>query len=195
MASPWDIMSAQLRRGEELVWADRPRNKIAHMKKNKVTALFGVPFLAFAVFWTYTALTMTDDMRSGSAFNGDMFESVFGWIFPLFGMIFVFVGIGLVMSPLTAWATARNTIYGLSDQRLMIFNNGPKKTLRSWTYDDVNGIERTMESDGQTGALYFIEETSRHDGKTITTQIGFEGIENPQRVEETLLDLKEKAQN
>lgn len=193
MKSPWDIMSAQLRRGETLVWADRPKDLSIHMKKNGSTALFGIPFLAFAVFWTYTALTMTEDMRSGSTFGGGTFESVFGWVFPTFGMIFVFVGIGLVLSPLTARAKARQTIYGLSDQRLMIFDNGRTKKLRSWTFDDVSSIERTMSEDGRTGTIYFTEETHTTNGKRTTTQIGFVGIEDPARLESTLFDLKEKA--
>ena len=103
---PLQEAQRQIASGEKLVWAERASaGKVA--LRRLPTALFGIPFFGFAVFWVTMASSMTQDADGPFQF------------LPLFGMIFVVVGAGMLLSPLWGYAIGMNTTYAITDRRLI----------------------------------------------------------------------------
>ena len=71
--------------------------------------LFGIPFTAFAFFWIAVA----------GAFRFPGVPGPFG-LFALFGIPFVIVGLGLLMSPFWMYLKARRTAYAITDRRALV---------------------------------------------------------------------------
>jgi len=189
--TPWDVMEKQLRSGETLIWADRPVDLLAHAKSIVVQSIFGIPFLAFSVFWTYSAMDITSGIDSG----GDGIGNIIGSVFPLFGLVFVVIGLGLVLSPVWAALKARRLVYGATDQRLMIRNELPTTSLRSFPLVDLGPLERQGAEDGP-GTIYFAKDVkSNNNSRGVSViKVGFIGINDPMRLEQEIENLRKKSQ-
>ncbi|MEM1039224.1 MAG: hypothetical protein AAGI12_07105 [Pseudomonadota bacterium] len=186
--TPWDTMERQLQRDETLIWADRPVDLVAHAKTKIVQSVFGIPFLAFAIFWTTTATNMTAGISS------DGIGDAIGTVFPLFGWVFIIVGAGLVLSPVWAALRARKMIYGLTDKRLMIRQELPTTSLRSWPIRDLGPLEREgADTDSGTGSVFFAKDVkSNNNSRGVTvTRVGFVGVRDPKRLEEEIETLRQ----
>jgi hypothetical protein len=175
------LVRHELRPDEKLLWVERPGGG-GLARTESVKALFGMPFLAFALFWTY--------MAGGEAWlDGEVSPSGF---FPLFGLVFVAVGLGMVLSPLWAWFRARWIAYAISDQRLIIISSFPVHRVRSYAPMDIQELERTDRGD-RSGDIVFRREqagSGRWNRSYQTKRIGFFGIPDVRRVEDMVRDLK-----
>lgn len=180
----WPLQEAQrqIDHGEKLIWAERAgAAKVAF--RHLPTALFGIPFLAFSIFWTVMASSMT----SGES-------GMFG-LFPLFGLLFVAVGAGLVLSPFWGYAVGVGTVYAITDQRLMVLRKFPRYSVESYEPEDIGRITRT-EGSGGRGDVIFREEMRRGSrGRTRTHRIGFFGVPHVRRVEDEVRKLKSKSRS
>ena len=163
------LIRAELAPGEKLVWTSRPQ--VARSALLAVPmVMFGVVFGGFGLFWV------------GSA---SQFDSGF---FPLFGLPFCLIGVGLIFSPgWIAWKALR-TRYAITDRRAILceprFLAGIE--TRSYTADALANIVRTQRGDG-SGDLIFEEIRTRdHKGHTRTTRRGFEAIADVRGVENLL---------
>ena len=178
--SPADVIEPELLKGERLLWADRPISVKAHFLRALPMFLFGIPFLAFALFWTGLASSMSNP-RSGSG-PADMFGS----IFPLFGIPFILVGVGLLVWPLFSAFRQNRTVYAVTDQRLIIREDILRPAVRSWPLSQAETMERVGDAQGP-GTVYFTEKVQRTSkGGTYTEKIGFIGIDQPKRLEELI---------
>jgi hypothetical protein len=165
--SPFVIAQREMRPGEKLVWAERPRpGALAHA--GLTTALFGIPFLAFALFWTF--------MASGATASGGI-----GVVFPMFGLPFIGVGLWLVGTPLWAAQRAQSTIYAITDQRLVIMRTGATSEVQSYGPEDFDSLDRRERPDG-SGDIVFRNENLIRRGRNATyvtnNKIGFFGVPN-----------------
>ena len=88
-------------RGEKLIWSGRPSPIAYARRKGTRTFLLGIPFLAFALFWV---------AKASEAPGG----------FWLFGIPFVLIGCGLVLSPLWFYFRAGRTAYALTSTRAIV---------------------------------------------------------------------------
>ena len=175
------IVRLELRPDEKLLWAHRPAGA-ALARTELVKAVVGIPFLAFALFWTY--------MAGGKAWLSG--EPSLSGLFPLFGLIFVAVGLGMVLSPLWAWFRARWIAYAISNRRLIIISSFPVHRVRSYAPVDIQELERT-ERGNRSGDLVFRREqpgSGRWSNSYHTRRIGFFGIPDVRRVEDMVRDLK-----
>jgi len=177
--TPWEMMPRELQRDETLIWADRPVNLMAHARTMWFQALTGIPFLAFALFWTWSAASAIGD-------TGDLF----GKTFPLFGLIFIFAGLAMILSPVWAVLKAKRVVYGLTDHRLIIRQQLPSTSLRSWPIANLGPLER--EGEGRTGNMIFALDTNKswHNNGSSLVRIGFVGIPEPKRLEQAIEDLR-----
>ena len=157
------LIDAELASGETLLWAGQPApGRMARM--GIAPMLLGIPFTAFALFWTAMAGGMalifhgvgTGLSRNvpGSAPLAAPFTLVS--FFPLFGLIFVAVGIGLLLSPLWLSLKAGRTVYAVTNQRVLLWTGnlwgGP--TVRSLSPAQLGDRMRTQAADG-SGDLVF----------------------------------------
>jgi len=171
------IAMSQLESGERLLWSGSPSPGAMAMSGLPVS-LFGVPFLAFACFWIWGAWTGVT--RGGHAPGPFLF-------FPLFGVPFVLVGLGLVAAPLFAYLGARQTVYAVTDKRAFILVGLGVKNVRSFYHADVGELTRFEKADG-SGTLWFAKRLFTTSSGVNTARIGFVGIPNVRQVEQLIRD-------
>lgn len=94
--------SSSLESGERLLWTGIPKQGILFRKSDLIVIPFSIFWCGFAFFWMYMA-------AQGGGF------------FFLFGIPFVFIGLIMVFGRFIIDAMMRkNTIYGLTEERLII---------------------------------------------------------------------------
>lgn len=177
--SPRDQIRPDLSPEEKLVWSDNPKSSLRHALRSLPIALFGIFFFGFAMFWTYLA---SEPLRNGF----DLETNVSGLIFAMFGIPFILIGAGLLLSPLWAAIKARHTVYAVTDQRLIIKQTFPVSRLRSWEINKINSLTRAGAAEGP-GDILFAEDISFNgeDGKTFE-KVGFIGINDPKTLEDEI---------
>src|ERR1700722_20373340 len=123
-----DAVSRELA-GERVLWAAAP-NRWAYANKYWKTALFGIPFAGFSIFWTYMAT------------HGSKGGAVVPLFFPLWGLMFVGIGLAMLASPLFAAFAARNVYYVVTERRAVIFEKPLRLSIRSFDRFSLGGFER-----------------------------------------------------
>ncbi|NMW32049.1 hypothetical protein HKD42_08250 [Altererythrobacter sp. RZ02] len=132
-------LNRELTRGERILWQGRPIPRIQWSMFG--IWVFAIPWTAFALFWTAMAYAGTQ-----SATNEE-----WSWLslaFPLFGVPFIVVGLGMMAAPLYPLYAARKVIFAVTDQRLIKLTL--RKSLTSITIpaERVGLITRKERSDG-----------------------------------------------
>ena len=114
-------IDGELSPGETLMWAGQP-SPARMARQGIVPMLLGIPWTAFALFWTAAAggigLLAGGAIRSS---GGGAFAAPF-LLFPLFGLIFVVIGFGLLLSPLWLYLGAQRTLYAVTDKRVIVWS-------------------------------------------------------------------------
>lgn len=174
-ASIVDAISRELL-GERVLWAASP-DRWAYASKYWTTALFGIPFAAFAIFWTYQASHIPEKGGQG-----------FGVFFPLWGLMFVMFGLSMLLSPLWAAWTAGNVYYVVTERRAVIFEKGLKLSIRSFPRSSVAGYER-VSSGGAGGSIIFQRIATRSGRGTRVKEVGFIGLQDYVAAEQALNKL------
>ena len=177
------LVDMELEPGERITWAAQPMpGRFA--KRSIGLVLFGIPWTAFAIFW----------MAGASGFKIPDFSRGFGF-FPLFGVPFVLIGIGLLSSPYWMRRKARRTAYVITDKRALILAGGSWRstTVRSIEPYRLGDIRRVQNADG-TGDLIF-ERTwaSDGDGGRQSTDHGFLATRDVRSVESLVRELVKKS--
>ena len=163
------LIRDELAPGEKLVWTGRPQ-VVRSVLLSLPPAMIGLFMAGFGLFW----------MRGASQFDSG--------IFPLFGLIFVFVGLAIMLSPVWIAWQASQTRYAITDRRAILceprFLGGIE--TRSYTADALTNIVRNQRGDG-SGDLIFEEiRTRNHKGHLRTTRRGFQAIKDVRGVENLL---------
>ncbi|MEJ5277038.1 MAG: hypothetical protein WHU94_14100 [Thermogemmata sp.] len=187
---------SELRHDERLIWTGRPKPS-RFMWSSIPIFLFGIPWTAFAVFWMAMASRMLFDEAGGNRPEG---VDVFFTCFPLFGVPFVLIGLGMLSSPFWMYRSAQHTCYALTNQRAIIWAAGwfGGIEVRSFKAADLVKLTRREYADGSGDLVFEVSVTEIRDNDSYLhfhrTVRGFLGIENVREVEElvqrTLLAAK-----
>jgi hypothetical protein len=172
----------ELRSGERITWTAQPIPK-RFARASWVMSLFGIPFLAFSIFWMVMA--------------GHVSRSAPGPVklFQLFGVPFVLIGLGLVTSPLWMRKRAARTVYFITDQRAVVLSQTitGRTRVESYAPEQLQSITREQYPDG-SGDIIFITRVWRDtDGDRRSQRIGFFGVPDVKSVEDHIRALAEKA--
>ena len=181
------IAQQELDSGERLLWAGSGSpGRLA--TKGIPAALIGVPFTAFAVFWMWMAAgARVPDIRGGRAQD----------YFWLWGVPFVIVGLGMLLTPVRMYVRALNTVYAVTDRRALIITTGRSRTVKSYGPAEAARVDRREHGDG-TGDLTFASEESEQQRRRSNLPLqlnmpnGFFGIRDARTVEQLLLNLARK---
>ena len=158
--------------GEALVWAGRPRPaRLAAMALPMF--IFGMPWTAFAVLWTCGA----------AGFKIPKPGLNFGFLFPLWGLPFVLVGLGMLLGPVWGYLLARRMIYAATSKRLLAVFGG---TVRSFTPQKPLRVSCLEREDG-SGDLTFPDAVGFSPSPGLKTAPGFYGVERVREAEAALL--------
>jgi hypothetical protein len=169
------IVNRQLDPGEGVLWSGAPNP--GRLALSALPAMvFGVPFTAFAVFWMWTAYSATSRIPS----RGGPWS-----LFPLFGIPFLFVGLGMLTAPLWAFLAARRTMYAVTNQRALIVGCFLSTTVKSFVHSEIHDIQRVERSDG-SGDIYFASRDIATRNGVMHQRIGFLGVPDVRTVEQLI---------
>ncbi len=177
-------LRAELRGGEQLVWSGQPiPGRI--MRSAIPIMLFGIPFTGLAIFWLANA--------SGFLFGGSGNGAGNGFVvFPLFGIPFLLVGLGMLTSPTWMRRRARGTCYALTNLRAIVWTPGFFRGMevRSYQAPDLDRMTRRDFGDGSGDLIFeeFFTTTRDCNGFTQSrrNERGFMGIEDVKNVEDQI---------
>jgi hypothetical protein len=175
-------VNTELRSGERLHWMDRPVPRF-FAAKSVVSFVFGIPWTAFALFWTAGAAGFRlPDFSEGLSFFH---------LFPLFGLPFIAVGIGMLLAPVFQRLGMERTVYLLTDRRAIMIEGVRTTKVRDIALRDIADTTRYERQDGR-GDIQFLFGGSREEGKKQGSP-GFYDIPRVHEVERLLDDLRERA--
>jgi len=173
-------VQGELEPGESLLWVGRP-NPMRAIGPAWGAFVFGIPWTAFALFWTWGASGFGRHMPgTGGPFS----------FFPLFGLPFILVGLGMLTSPLWAYRKGKRTLYAITNNRLVIIATGWTRTVQSYTGDDIGNIERVDRADGTGDVIFARQEYHSRRGynQSSLAPVGFLGIPAARSVEKLIRD-------
>jgi hypothetical protein len=170
-------IQSELQSGEVVRWSGQPDPREA-AKGAYAILLFAIPWTAFALFW----------IAGASGFRWPDFHRGPQALFPLFGLPFVAVGVGMLLSPVWARRQARRTYYVVTDRRAVIFTDGPTATVRSFGSRELQNLERIQKPDG-SGSIYFGGYVPPAGHRRLPQRLGFLGIRDVRAVEGLLAAL------
>ena len=178
------ILRRELMPGERLLWSGRPDS--TRLRAVFAIWLFAVPWTAFALFWE--AMAFLPWMASSHTPLGIQWS--FGIVFPLFGLPFIGVGLKMLSIPFTARRKAAQTIYGLTDQRMLRVTAGSKRESASVLISQMGPIDVTADADG-FGTLRIQTGTRLDsDGDKVTERFEVAAVPGVNRLEGLLLEQK-----
>lgn len=178
---------SELQPGESLYWTG-----IADARRAAITALpavlIGIPFAGFALFWISTALHATQGIsRSPNAFAKSFS------IFPVFGVPFLLIGLGIVLAPLWAYLKALNTVYGVTDKRVLIITGTNSRAVKSYNPADIVSVEHRERPDGSGDVLIRTTPQMRTNNSSsqiaVGLNVGLYGVANVKEVARYVMNL------
>jgi hypothetical protein len=176
-----ETIDRELDHAERVEWSGQPKPMRLAWQSLPIV-LFAIPWTAFAVFWTCGA----------ADFKIPDFDSAFD-LFPLFGLPFVLVGLGLLSTPFWLIRKARRTVYVVTDQRAIIIEARRTVSVRSFGPADLKGFQRKERRDGSGDITFGHPIRSSSDADCSPTQAGFLGIRDVRHVEELLRRLADQG--
>jgi len=178
-----DEVERQLEPGERIQWMEQPVPRFFTPASTGMF-FFGIPFTAFAVFW----------MCGASGFKRPDFSKGGFSFFPLFGVPFLLIGIGMLLSPLWARRKGLKTVYAITDRRAITCDGGWTTTIRFYTPDQLKNMYRKEKKDG-TGDVVLIQVLSnvRIGGQQQMADVGFLRVRDARKTEQMLRNLIDQS--
>lgn len=172
----------QLDAGERVLWTGQPSGRRMALATVPIF-LFAIPWTAFAVFWVAAAAWGTSEGSISGIFR----------VFPLFGLPFIAIGLGMLSSPFWALRSAKRTVYVVTDRRAIIFGagwNGMK--VRSFLPERLGDMSRTQRADGSGDLIFATDVSTTSKGGQQKTDVGFMGIPAVRDVEQMVQAMVER---
>lgn len=177
------VVEGELYEDERVKWTGQPKASRL-VWKALPAVLFGIPWTAFALFWTWGA---------GGGMGEEGFKDGFNW-FGLFGVPFILIGFGMLSSPIWVYRKAKKTVYVVTDRRAIIFEKGFSVQIRSFEGQRLGEVTKRVRADGSGDIVFECGiKRSRGDNNSGVTEIGFFGIERVNEVEDMVKVLAEQS--
>lgn len=176
---------SELESGESLAWSGTADPRRAALSAIPA-AIFGIPFAGFALFWMSQAFRATHAMAGNSR---NSFVSGFK-VFPLFGAPFLLVGLAITLAPLWAFLTGRNTVYAVTNRRVMVISGSRSRAVKSYTPADIASVEHRERPDG-SGDIVLMTNTLQRRGNNMAVpmKVALCGVPNVKQVAEQVMAL------
>lgn len=176
-----EIVRRELDRDERVVWSAMPKPKL-FSGPALGAFLFAIPWTAFSVFW----------MAGAAGFKIPQFNNGAD-LFPLFGIPFILIGIGMLSSPLWAYRNSLKTVYVITDRRAITIDGGMSYTIRSYTADKLSDTFRREHKDGTGDVIISRKSWRDSDGDKQMQELGFSRINGAKAVESILVGLAKQG--
>ena len=181
---------SELQSGESISWAGVANPARAALGALPI-ALFGIPFAGFALFWMSQAFRATHAMASNTH---NSFARGFS-VFPIFGIPFLLVGLAVILTPLWAFLTGKNTVYAVTNRRVMVISGAKSRAVKSLTPADIAGVDYRERPDG-SGDIAIMTNTFQNRGNNMSTQmkVALCGVPNVKQVADQVIALHTQRQ-
>lgn len=168
----------ELDSGEKILWTGTP-DAGRSMKQGFAIWLFAIPWTVFSVFWESSVFALTSHREDPTK-----------WVMLLFGTPFIVVGLIMLAAPFFARIKARNSLYVITDRRVLIAEFGKMLVFRSYLPSDIGRISRSDLGNNKSDLSFL-----RHiDSEGSVSYDGFTGISDARTAEALIYQLKGKSQ-
>jgi hypothetical protein len=138
-----DELSSRLLPGEKILWSGQPKQGLLFTPRDVLLIPFSLVWGGFAIFWEVSVLKIMPRVHAGAAHGP---PPIF---FPLFGAVFVCIGLFFIFGRFIADMVIRNrTLYALTNQRILILRSGPANAFVALNLERLPGL--TL-SEGRAG--------------------------------------------
>ena len=176
---------SELQSGENLLWsgaADPRRSAISALP----AAFFGIPFAGFAFFWMSMAYRGTSHLASSQ----NSFAKGFS-VFPLFGLPFLLIGLGITLAPLWAYLSGRSGAYAVTNRRVMLITGTNSRAVKSVLPNDIAEVDHRERPDGSGDVLIRTNSVIRATNNgTSQVTVGLYGVPNVKEVAALVMKLR-----
>ncbi len=133
-------LSQELRAGERVIW--RAEQLGVLNPTHFAMYVFAVPWTAFSLLWTTLAASGVSSMQGIGG------GAVLAWAFPMFGLPFIAVGIGMMAMPFRPWWERGKVLYAITDQRVLKLRLGRHLNVETCPKERVGAHDRTENNNG-----------------------------------------------
>lgn len=177
--SPWleDLVKQELEPGERIIWSETPKPRF-FTPGSSATFAFAVVWTLFSAFW----------IAGASGFQMPQFNRGED-LFPLFGVPFLLIGIGMLLTPIYTYRNAFKTVYVLTDRRAITFVGGFRIAVRSFLPRELTTVYRKQGRDGSGDVIFNAKRWKDSEGSSHSEEIGFLGIDDVRSVEQLLKEM------
>jgi hypothetical protein len=158
-------LDRELAEGERIIWQAM---QLARIEKLAFSIyFFAIPWTAFSLLWITLAV-------AGTASLGADGPGLIAWAFPLFGVPFVLVGLGMLAFPLLPLAQRGRVLYAVTNQRVLRLSLHRDLVIKAVPAQRIGLVERRESRDG-TGILKLAVKIGRDsdgDARTEFFEIG-----------------------
>ncbi len=185
---------------ETVQWIGSP-NPMSAARKARKESIVGV-------IWTGLIILMYTRFRAINAhpaviMPGDLGRPTsFSTFFTMILIVMMLIGVGIILMPLWRYLKAKNLVYAVTNQRALIINRLSSSDIQSYPPGQIRFVK--TQGDQAEGDVVFdrrhkkVRELESVPGsermvsrtRTVTVQIGFFGIPDPDKVARLLLALK-----
>jgi hypothetical protein len=179
-------LQSELRAGERVVWSGRPVGLAAHLTPTVGHFFFGLAFCGLPVMFLGAYFGYLNINFDGGPKPGIM---SFVMLIP-----FLYFGIAALLSPLTTFIRMNNTVYGITNTRIIIVSKLFRRSVHSWGFGSINGVSRRDRSSNNGDVIFASEWISDGEGGKSEKTYGFLGIRDARSVEAIINKAVEQAQ-
>ncbi len=136
-------LERELQDDEQVLWQ---ASQLAQLEPRLFgTYIFAIPWTAFSVMWTVMATAATSSMSDGG-------PGWIAWAFPLFGLPFIVIGLGMLALPWVPLMQKGRVLYAVTTKRVLRLGLGRELEVKAVPGRRIGMIERREGRDG-TGVL------------------------------------------
>jgi hypothetical protein len=183
--------------GEALLWAERPNGSTNFFKAFGIW-IFAIPWTTFALFWESMVagplILPWFDYEIKGAPPGDS-ALIMLWVMALFGLPFIFIGLGMLLSPFYVLRKNYQTFYVLTSRRLAILTGTKNITITSIKPGEIRKITRKERPDGRGSLAVSLGHMRDNDGDRVEKIETLGTINDVRRVEHLINGLAIKNPN
>jgi hypothetical protein len=147
-------------------------------------ALFGIPFAGFAFFWMSTAYRGTHNLANHHSTLASGFS-----VFPLFGLPFLLIGLGVTLAPLRVYLKGRSGVYAVTNRRVMLITGTTSRNVKSIIPTDIVEVDYRERPDGRGDVLIRTNSVMRTNNGTTQITVGLYGVPNVKEVAGLVMKL------
>ena len=181
-------LNRELRRSERVAWHGKPLARVSLPSLG--IWLFAIPWTTFALIWTAIAAAGAAGMSQEASDGGNW--SWLPYVFPLWGVPFILVGLGMLGAPFAPLWTAGRTIFAITNQRLIKLTLWKNLQTNSVPLDRIGVMNRREKRDGSGTLSMTVRIGVDSDGDSKKDNFDIGEVADVMRVEGHVRDLTER---